>query len=244
MAKLNQILAVEKGVRQRTYANLTELDRQVQKEQLHTGIARNYRPKDDEGEKLPPERSLVQVNTREILEGVKRNMSESWDVTATKEWANQSASADLVLPDGTTVLKDVPVGYLLFLEKQLTDLKTLVGRLPILDPGVKWLWDNSAMAYASEPQETHRTKKVHRPFVKYDATPEHPAQVDVVTEDEIVGFWETTRFSGAMPVQERVDLFERIETALNAVKQAREAANDMVVVNQSAGTALLEHLLA
>lgn len=243
MAKLNQILAVEKGVKARSYATVTELDKHIQKEALHTGISRTYRKKDDDGEDLPAERSLVQISAAEVLDEVRRAYTDAWNVTATKEWANQTAVADLVI-DGVLVLTGVPVTYLLFLEKQLVDLRTLVGRLPILDPAEKWSWDANSGAYVAEMHETHRTKKVPKVLVKYPATPEHPAQVETYAEDVIVGFWETIKFSGAMPAARKTTLLERLDSALQAVKTARESANDVIVTNQTVAGDLLDHLFA
>jgi hypothetical protein len=69
MAKLNQIIALEKGVKSRSYANLTEAHQQLQKPPLLSGISRTYRPKDDEGERFPPESTRVQVRTEEEVSG-------------------------------------------------------------------------------------------------------------------------------------------------------------------------------
>ena len=50
MAKLNQIIAVEKGVKSRSFQELTEAHHALQKPTLLSGISRTYRPKDEEGE--------------------------------------------------------------------------------------------------------------------------------------------------------------------------------------------------
>lgn len=244
MAKLNQILAVEKGVKSRTYAALTVTDKALQKEDLLKGIARNYTPKDDDGDRLPEEHQLVQLTVPGALADVRVQLDEVWNITATKEWANQDARADIVLDDGTTVLPNVPVTYLLFLEKQLVDHRTMISRLPVLDPAQTWHFDDNANAWATDPQETVRTQKVPQRFVKAEATPEHPAQVDVFTEDVIVGTWTTTKFSGALPAARRAELLHRTEELLKAVKKAREAANDMTVTNQTVADPLLEYLLS
>ncbi|NOK58124.1 MAG: hypothetical protein GFH25_541186n388 [Chloroflexi bacterium AL-N10] len=55
MARLNQIIAIEKGVKSRSFQELTEAHHSLQKPTLIAGIARTYRPKDEEGEQLPPE---------------------------------------------------------------------------------------------------------------------------------------------------------------------------------------------
>jgi hypothetical protein len=50
VARLNQIIAVEKGVKSRSFAELTETHHALQKSVLLAGIARNYQPKDEDGE--------------------------------------------------------------------------------------------------------------------------------------------------------------------------------------------------
>ena len=50
MARLNQIIAVEKGIKSRSFQELTEAHQALQKPALLAGISRTYRPKDEEGE--------------------------------------------------------------------------------------------------------------------------------------------------------------------------------------------------
>jgi hypothetical protein len=244
VAKLNQILAIEKGVKSRNYAAITAADKQVQKEDLLQGITRTYTPKDDEGDRFPDETKLVQVTVAAVLGDVRTQLAEVWDITATKEWANQEARADVTLPDGTVVLTQAPVTYLLFLEKQLTDHLTMVARLPVLDPAQSWHLNGNSDAYTTEPIAAFRTQKVPKAFVKYEATPEHPAQVDTFTEDVVVGTWTTIRLSGALPATRRAELVRRTEVLLQAVKQAREAANDLTVTDQHVADPLLDYLLS
>ncbi len=239
MTKLNQILAIEKGVRASTHTSVTEMDRVLAKPALTSGITRVYAPKDDQGETLPPENTLVQQRVIDALRDESSQFTRLWDVTATKEWSNTQAKADLILEDGTTIATGVPVTYLLFLEKQLNDLHTLVGRLPILDPQYEWTFDPNTNAYRTEVQQTHRTKKVPKAFVKAEATPQHPAQVEVFTEDVIVGFWNTTHLSGAIPAELRQSMTERVEMLQRAVKQARERANDTEVTDVKVGADIL-----
>lgn len=243
--KLNQILAVEKGVKSRNYNDITDLDRQLQQPALLTGITRVYQPREDgpDAEQLPPEGKFVQVLATEALDEIAQKMAQMFDVTATKEWANTAARADIIV-DGETILPDVPVTYLLFLEKQLTDVATLCRRLPVLDPANKWEWDPAKGCYVTEPVTTYRTKKVPRVVVKYDATPEHPAQTELFHEDEIAGTWLTTHMSGALPVDRAVEMAERAKKLLDAVKVAREAANDTQAPNQTVGEQILDYVFA
>jgi hypothetical protein len=127
--------------------------------------------------------------------------------------------------DGKTLIAAAPVSFLLFMEKQLTDLRTLVGNLPVLDVAEDWKSDPNSGLYRTEPTETHRTKKMQKPIVLYAATPEHPAQTQLITEDVIAGWWVLTRQSGAMPKPEKQKLQDRIDKLTQAIKQARESAN-------------------
>ena len=65
MAKLNQIIAIEKGVKARVYGELTELHKAVQKPELFNGFSKTYQKKDDDGEDLPAEKKRVQYAATE-----------------------------------------------------------------------------------------------------------------------------------------------------------------------------------
>src|SRR5262245_19024708 len=129
MAKLNQILAVEKSVKAGAQRALTDAYHAIQKPTLLSGLSRTYQPVDDEGEQFPPESTRVQVQVEDTLKDVGAALTKLFDVTATKDWTNCDARADVKV-DGQVVVSDAPVTYLLFLEKQLTDLHTMVSKLP------------------------------------------------------------------------------------------------------------------
>jgi hypothetical protein len=241
MARLNQIIAVEKGVKSRSFQELTEAHHVLQKPAMLSGIARTYRPKDEEGEQLPPEATKVQIKAEEVIRDTVRILTQLFDVTATKDWANCEAKADVVV-DGQVLLTAVPATYLLFIEKQLVDLHTFVKKLPVLDASETWAFDASADCYATEPVQTVRTKKIPRNHVKAEATEKHPAQVEVYYEDVTVGFWRTVKFSGALPARRINELLTRVEKLQQAVKFAREEANNLEVTDQKTGDKVLNYL--
>jgi hypothetical protein len=241
VAKLNQIIAVEKGVKGKSFSELTEAHHQLLKPALLSGISRTYQPKDDEGEQLPPESTKVQVKAEEVLHKASVTLSRLFDVTATKDWANCVAKADVTV-DGRALIKDVPVTYLLFLEKQLTDLHTFVKKLPVLDAAESWAQDASTDNWKTEAVQTYRTKRVPRNHVKAEATEKHPAQVEVYYEDVTVGHWTTVKFSGALPARRVNELLDRVEKLQRAVKFAREEANGAEVADQHVGEAVFGYL--
>ena len=183
----------------------------------------------------------VQVKTEDVLRKTATVLTRLFDVTATKDWANCAAKADVVV-DGRTLVAGAPVSYLLFLEKQLTDLHTFVKKLPVLDAAESWVHDVSIDAWKTEPVRTIKTKKIPRNHVKAEATEKHPAQVEVYYEDVPVGYWTTVKFSGALPAQRVNELLERVEKVQTAVKFAREEANATEVVDQTVGAAVFGYL--
>src|SRR5262249_18343059 len=160
-----------------------------------SGFYKQYQPKDEEGETYPPEHKRVQLAANEQLSSAAQLFTELFDLTATKDYANCSARADVEV-GGQVLIAGAPATFLLFLEKQLNDLNTFVNELPTLDEADNWIKDDGAGLFKTEPVQTHRTKKVQKPIVLYDATPEHPAQAQLITEDVTVGHWNTVKHSG------------------------------------------------
>lgn len=241
MPKLNQIIAIEKGMKSTTESEITESYHLAQRPEIFNGLVRIYEPKDEMGETLPPEQQIITITASGLTKLFSASLAKLFDITATKVYGNTAARADVVV-DGETLLHNVPVEYLLFLEKRLQDVATYVNKLPTLDPAVDWSYDEARGCFASEPTTTHRTKKVLRNHVKAEATDKHPAQVDVYTEDETVGYWRLTRFSGALPAPLRDQWKEKVRKLQAAVKFAREEANSLAVENVSTGDQVFDYL--
>lgn len=239
--QLNQIVAVEKGVKAKADRDLTNAYHTIQKAPLLSGIARTYQPKDEDGDQLPPESTLVQTKVEDVIADVSKNLTRLFDVVLTKEYTNGQATADVVV-NGETLLENVPVTYLLFLEKQLANLRTFVGKLPTLDPSEVWEVDTNTGAFRTQPVQTVRTKKVPKNWVKAPATDKHPAQVEIFHEDVIVGYWTTVKYSGAVPAERVRELTERVDALTEAVKFAREQANSTPVTDRQAGAAVFGYL--
>lgn len=241
MPKLNQIIAVLSGRKSQSQKDITEVYKKLHKDALFDGISRVYQPVDEEGEALPPERKNVQYSARQAIAEARSALSELFNVTATQDYSNCTARSDVVV-DGQTIVSDAPVTHLLFLEKQLTDLHTFVRQIPVLDPSERWEWDQAADCFTSNPFVTNRTKKIPRSHILYEATKEHPAQVEMYTEDVKVGEWRTVKFSGALPAQEKNQILQRIRNLQQAVKFAREEANEMAVEEVKTAGTVFEYL--
>ena len=241
MAKLNQIIAVQAGKKSQAKETLTEAYHKLKKPELLNGIVRTYQPRDEGGEPQPDERKMVQLKVNETIRQVMRDLVEMFDVVATQDWANCQARGDVTV-DGRKLLQAVPVTHLLFLEKQLVDLRTFLEALPTLDTAEEWEYKPESDCYVSRPSRSHRTKKVPRNHIKYEATKEHPAQVEMYMEDVWVGTWTTTKFSGAVPAATRNAMLDRVRKLQDAVKAAREEANGVDVKAQKVGDVVLGYI--
>lgn len=236
--KLNQVIAVEKGIKSKVTADIDVIYKAVQKPALFEGFVKTYKKRNEEEEDQPTQRQKVQASVGNALTDVSNRLTALFDVTAQKDFANCNAKADVVV-DGETLLTGAPATYLLFLEKQLTDLSTFVEKLPVLDAAEEWTLDPNESLYRTAPALTNRTKKVQKPLVLYPATAEHPAQTQLITEDVVAGTWEQIRFSGAMPFTAKKALVLRVLKLGQAVKQAREAANLADAPEQNVGAKIL-----
>jgi GAF domain-containing protein len=245
MTKLNQIIAVLNGNTGRKAVcqkAVTAVYQTLQKPAAFAGIARSYRPLQDDGEKFPPENKAVAAYVVDLLNEARQSWTTLFDTVATQDAANTIARADVCV-DGSAVLKDVPVTNLMFLEKQLTDIHTALQAIPTLSDEHEWVWSDNSRCYVTSPSDTGKVKKVDKVLVLYAATKEHPAQVKVTTDDVLAGYWTTILQSGAMPKQRKVELLARILRLLDGVRKAREQANEMTITDVSVGDAIFDYVL-
>jgi hypothetical protein len=242
VTKLNVIVALAKGVKSRVNGAVTALHRESQKVDLYAGLSRTYRSKDENGDQLPAESVLQRLSANDVLTELTRLLTEAWDVEATLARSNCEARAAIVVGD-QAITEELPTTFLIYLEKQLTDVYTFIGKLPTLDPTETWAWDDARGCYVTAPSQTTRTKKVPRSTVLYEATKEHPAQVQVYNEDVVEGFWTLIKFSGALPVERKREILLRVVALRDAVKAARERANLTEVIDLRPAAAILEYVL-
>lgn len=241
--KLNQVNALVTGRKGEAEKFITDLHKLCQKEDLFDGFERAYRPLDEEnGEKVPSESKKVQHTVLAVLRSAREKWSELWDLVATQDAGNQSASADVVV-EGRVVFAQAPVTTLLFLEKQLNDLETFLSKLPTPDPAEDWGTDPNTALLKTRVTQTVRTKKVPRNHVLAEATDRHPAQVQVWHEDVTVGTWNKTRYSGTVSAQTKQQYLARARKLREAVKVAREQANTVDVVKGRPSRGLFDYVL-
>ena len=236
--KQNQIIALVAGKKSRIQKFMTGLHHGWQKERL-SGISRTFAPLEDGGETFPSESRVVQLHVSDAVNSLMNELSDFITVVATQECGNTSAVADIAVGEAI-IAKAVPVTVLLFLEKQLNDLRAFASNIPVLPTDREWRFDEAKNCWVTQAEETVKTQKKVEVVVKYDATKEHPAQTELISIDRTVGHWTTIHMSGALPESERNAIIGRVELLQDAVKVAREQANSIEVeLRKDIGVSLL-----
>lgn len=241
MTKLHQLLAIEKGEKTRANREISNLHKRSQKPELYQGRNSTYRPFDEDGDPQPDKNQLVQLRGEEVLEGVRNAMTRIYDIIATRDVANQETKATVTV-DGKVIMEDVPVSYLIYMEKCLDDEETQIRKMPTLPTNVEWKWDDNRNLFVTDPVKTYRTAKIDKVIVKAEATKEHPAQTEIRPADVTVGEWTTTQFSGALTAKRKAEILERVVKLKEAVKFAREEANRVEVKDVKVGKALFDYI--
>lgn len=231
MGKLHELLAVEPDLK----AEAQRLANKIKalftdgKGRL-VGQIRTYHPLQEGGEEFADEITELATSVNSELADWQRAFSNWLNAAMQKEITNQNTGADVII-DGMTLFENMPATALLNLEAKLVEVRQVFNQIPTNDPTENWMWDADLGLFVSKPRTTYKTKKIMRNHVRAEATKEHPAQVEVYTEDVRVGTWTTIIHSGMLTPSEKQLRLQRIDALIRAVKQARHRANDTDVID-------------
>lgn len=239
--KLHQYLALHKGAFSDGEGRLTKVYHALDKNALLSGVLKTYKPNDEEGQQLPSEGTKLQLRVPVLLREAVPALVRQVDLQATVDAGNQQATANVVV-DGEVVLSDVPIETLLFLGKKLTALGEVISKIPVLDEAEDWSDAGDGLSFKTAPSSKVRTEKVPTKFEKAPATDKHPAQVEILYLDKVVGTWTTTKFSGAITAKRKSELVEKLSKLQAAVKVAQGEANSTEVTDRKIGQAVFDFL--
>lgn len=236
MAKLHELLAVEGQLKGQAQATRTELASTFSKKRhLFEEKIVTFHPNTEGSQPVTEQQSDLQSKVRDELAWIADIWAKAIDVSFMVAEANTHAASDVILEDGTILLHDVPATALLELEKRGAEIRELIMAVPTLDPakGFQLDADRGANVYRAREVTKTRTKKDARVVVLYPHTAEHPAQVQMISEDVAVGRIVEREWSGLITPAEKGRLIERAEEFTRAVKKARQRANEAIVATDS-----------
>ena len=246
MSQLHELLAVE-GDLEGTYKKIIEETKTnfIKHPDRYFGQHVRVEPFDENAPKEADVHKELDDTVPSKLKYTQESIVRYLDAVLQKERTNQDAKADLTV-DGVTIAKDVPATFLLGLETKLKIVRqSIYETIPTLQPGIKWEKDEtqgSDVYRRVQPEEKFRTKKVMKNHVVAEATKEHPAQVQVYTEDEKVARIVTDTWCGMISPAEKSDLLGKMDKLIRAVKKARQKANTTEVVKVTIGKELFEFI--
>jgi hypothetical protein len=242
---MSQVVGLEADAKKQKHKITTELHKAMQKAELFRGTAEVFEPAVEGVELFPPKKVKVRLSAEEALGEMAEHWIEWWDWTATKDIGNASegARANVVI-DEEVFLEKVPVPLLLFLKDQFENVRKAIEVIPTLDEVEDWVWDVALGFYrTADPVRTRKTRNVKKPIVLYDATKEHPAQTQIIDDVEVMGYWVGTKFSGALSATRKKELLRRVAKVLEALKIAKEEANNHRTQTQNIGEKLFSFVL-
>jgi len=247
MGKLHELLAVEQDLVKETKKVIHEAVEVFRRKELFEGIHKrlDMREEGREAEEREAEEYRELTTTAgEILGAVWIAVGRYYDALIQKESANQEARADIVVGE-KTLLEGLPATFLLGMETRLNALRVVYEAIPTLPPGTEWEKDEQKREgawKAVRPSVKRKTEKVVRHKVLYDATPDHPAQIESWSVDEMIGTFTMEVWSGAVPQAEKLDKLVRLDKLIRAIKRARQRANTVEVKPLEVAKRLSEYI--
>ena len=192
------------------------------------------------------EEKKVTTTVRDTLKYAFDVFASSEDLQFQKNATNRTASAD-VMWRGSHFLINLPVDQLLGLEARLVKIRELYEVMPTLAGSKQWehnAADPERVWTATHPEINTKTEKRMVPVVMAKADAVHPAQVQAVNKDEVVGTVTTIMRSGACTTNQKAAALALIDELLVEVKQARMRCNETEVVQGQIGSVIAKLLMS
>ena len=240
--RLNQVLQLQRDKKEKAYKVASDVYKEIQKAPRLIGSQRIYNKINDETEDLPPETVPMPTNSLEQLALVIEKEGDAWDYMAMRDYGNLNAVADVTVEGLGTILTSAPVTLLLAMEKQLSDMRDVIAKLPILDSAHTWEWSDDQGCFVSDAQTTNRSTKEPRVVTKVSPSEHGEGQADIIMQDRVVGHWITTFYSTAFRSVDRQAALDRVDAVRAAIKIAREEANSVDVAPVEFGVDLLNFI--
>lgn len=248
MGKLHELAAVDNDMRG-LYDKIKNEAAATFKNRIDhfVGMQRTYESVVNDDYAHDPEVKKLVTTVPAKLKYVEEQISKVLDAQFQKEKTNCTASADVTVveDDGTEIpiLKQVPVVFLVQLEKKLVEMRNAIyGIVPTLDPTKEWEWDEVNGYYVNKEPRKRVTRKKAEKFVKFEPTKEHPGQADIVTIDETTGYYNQVNVSGMTTPLKKSKLLSKLDKLIHAVKTARARANDTEAVTEKISRKLFNYL--
>ncbi len=251
MAKLHELLAAEKTPTGAWNQLIEDIQKKFKNpDQYFHGHSKSLKmieesPANAAVEAQAREEKPVTTTVLDTLEYALDIFAKAEDLQFQKNATNARARGT-VLWRGNPLLIDMPVDELLGLEARLSRIRQLFGDIPTLDASKHWKPAENMGTGVYEivhAEDRTKTEKLVVPFVKAAATDKHPAQVEVMAKDVVVGMFTTVYRTGTVTAQQKAETIKQIDELIVEIKQARMRANETEVEVGHIGSTIVELLL-
>jgi len=229
MAKLHELLAAEKTPTAAWHQLIEDTTKKFKNPaNFFDGFSKSLKMIEDN-----PANANVEAQAREekpVVTTVFDTLDYAFGIYATMEDLQYQKNATNCQATGTVLWKGQPF---------LVDM-------PTLDATKYWVKNTQLGLNVWETQyaeETTKTEKQVVPVEMSPATKEHPAQVQAVGRDVVVGKFTTVKRSGAATAVQKSDAIKRVDELMVEIKQARMRANETVTVNGKIAQKVVELLM-
>ncbi len=226
--KLFELLVIEGQLKTQAQTTRADLRNTFEKKRhLFEEKRKTFAPVEEGAPPVTEEQSDIQSTIASELQWIAGLWTKALDTSFQVAEGNTRARADVVLDSGTILLTNVPATALLELEKRAGELHELLQAVPTLDPAKGFQLDGAKGRHIYRAREVHktRTRKVSKPIVLYPATPEHPAQTQLVNVDEPAGSLTEQEWSGLITPAQKASMLEKAEELRRTLKAALHRAN-------------------
>lgn len=245
---LAQVISADRRLRQADNDRGKEARQRLSQDRI-TGLLTEYVP-DVPDDQLPPSEQST-TDYKEVKSFVMQEMAlarayseAAMNAVATKDATNMVAKADLVV--GTeTLIPDVGISHLLWLEGYLNEWRGFLAALPTLPATKDWKRDEANPdLWKSAPDTQPKTRKKTVALVLHPGTDKHPPQAVPNIEDVRTGRTVKTAHSGAITEERRRQLVDRCDTLIVATRDAIARANQTTAVEVTGeGSAIMGYIL-
>ena len=241
--KLHAILAVEKTRTSQSTLLSTDAQQKFKKASHYfNGHLRTLKmltesPENVAIEEAAREEKTVPTTVHETLNYMLNAWATAEDISFIKNTTNTVAFADIIFR-GNTIVKNVPVDELLSLEVKLENLRKVLADMPTLDASKTWVASESGRLgehVSISPEKVSKTEKRMTPVVLYAATEKHPAQIEKIQTDAVIGTFTKILYSGEATSAQKAEVLSVMDDLLVATKDARMRANCTNIVNVQMG---------
>ncbi|MCS6905577.1 MAG: hypothetical protein RML72_07495 [Bacteroidia bacterium] len=246
--QLSELIAIEQDKKQKLHGTIGHLIQLfTKKDSLLEGYQKCYIP--FQPESFPKNSTLEVIESkqlaytlREILLEANAVLTQGIDLVVSKEETYASAAARTELFVNNIYFGNFSLLALEALETILHRLKEVYTVLPTLDATQSWEKIEDAHQWHCVAEKKFRTQKVPKVVVKYEATPEHPAQTEIIYIEEIVGEYITHVYSGKIKQSQKNQILERLSLVLEAVKKAKAKIGAIAAQKKEIGQQLFDFL--